>query len=79
MLDPEVRQRMATKVNEAILSSQGSESQAKLRNLVRLRAWAERKAREQNNDLPSRLDVWGDSEPRDDDDTVMSGEDIMVI
>lgn len=73
MLDPDVRQSMATRVNEAILSSQGARSQAKLRSLVRLRAWAERKAREAGKDLPARIDLWGESDMRDGDDVVMTG------
>jgi len=82
MLDPDVRQGMATRVNEAILSSQGVRGQTKLRSLVRLRAWAERKAREQGKDLPAILDIWGDSEGRDGDDTIMTnapGHEAMVM
>lgn len=58
LLDPQMRQSLATRVNEAILHGQGVRSQARLKSLVRLRMWAERKAREQGKDLPDRLDIW---------------------
>lgn len=58
LLDPALRQTVATAVNEAILSSQGERREARIRNLVRLRAWAEQKAREAKLDLPhGRLGV----------------------
>lgn len=55
LLDPALRQTVATAVNEAILSSQGHRREARIRNLVRLRAWAEQKAREGKLDLPASL------------------------
>ena len=48
---------MANRVNEAILSSQGARREARIRNLVRLRAWSEQKAREAKKDLPATLDL----------------------
>lgn len=58
LLDPALRQTVATAVNEAILSSQGERREARIRSLVRLRAWAEQKAREAKLDLPyGRLSV----------------------
>lgn len=57
LLDPSLRQTVATSVNEAILSSQGERREARIRNLVRLRAWAEQKTRDAKLDLPERLQL----------------------
>ena len=57
LLDPNLRKTVANRVNEAILSSQGARREARIRNLVRLRAWAEQKAREAKKDLPATLDL----------------------
>lgn len=55
LLDPSLRQTIATAVNEAILSSQGERREARIRSLVRLRAWAEQRARENDYDLPDKI------------------------
>ncbi|KAF4269176.1 hypothetical protein CNMCM8057_008332 [Aspergillus fumigatus] len=57
LLHPDLRKDIATRVNEAILQSQGARKEARLRNLVKLRAWAEQKAREAKKDLPEKLDL----------------------
>lgn len=57
LLDPSLRQTVATSVNEAILASQGERREARIRNLVRLRTWAEQKAREAKLDLPQNLEL----------------------
>ncbi|KAF2744180.1 hypothetical protein M011DRAFT_191734 [Sporormia fimetaria CBS 119925] len=54
-LDPSFRRNLANQVNEAILESQGSRREAKLRSLVRLRMWAEDRAKALHKDLPSIL------------------------
>lgn len=59
LLDPSLRQTVASSVNEAILSSQGERREAQIRKLVRLRAWAEQKAREAKLDLPLSLELGG--------------------
>ncbi|KAJ5195283.1 uncharacterized protein N7498_008721, partial [Penicillium cinerascens] len=43
LLDPGLRKDIATQVNEAILQNQGARKEARLRNLVKLRAFAEKK------------------------------------
>jgi len=78
LLDPTLRKTVANRVNEAILSSQGARREARIRNLVRLRAWAEQKAREAKKDLPTTLDLGLDptKEGRDGhghEDSVMQG------
>jgi len=57
LLDPGLRKSIAKRVNEAILQSQGVRPEARLRNLVKLRVWAELKAREAKKDLPTKLDL----------------------
>ncbi|KAL8944321.1 MAG: hypothetical protein Q9216_000506 [Gyalolechia sp. 2 TL-2023] len=55
MLEPQLRKDVAQSVNEALLREQGERTKARLFDLVRLRAWSERKAREANKDLPEHL------------------------
>lgn len=81
LLDPSLRQTVADRVNQAILSSQGARREAMIKNLVRLRAWAEQKAREAKKDIPSRLRLGLDCEGDEHEDEVMNGNgeaDIMV-
>lgn len=59
LLDTELRQTVAARVNEELLRGQGCQSQTKLKSLVKLRAWAEKRAREQGRDIPEYLDIWG--------------------
>lgn len=57
LLHPNLRKDIATQVNEAILRNQGARKEARLRNLVKLRAWAEQKARETKPGIPDTLDI----------------------
>lgn len=57
LLHPDLRKEIATQVNEAILQSQGARKEARLRNLVKLRSWAEQKAREAKKDVPEKMDI----------------------
>lgn len=57
LLRPDLRKEIATRVNEAILQSQGARKEARLRNLVKLRAWAEQKAREAKKNIPDKLGI----------------------
>lgn len=80
LLDPNLRKTVANRVNEAILSSQGARREARIRNLVRLRAWAEQKAREAKKDLPATLDLGLDpakeaQDGRAHEDSVMQGNE----
>jgi glucose-induced degradation protein 8 len=68
LLDPSLRQQIANRVNKAILEQQGQHREARLRNLVRLRSWAEEKAKEAKKDIPSHLSIGLDSEEDIDDD-----------
>lgn len=61
LLDRSLRQTVASSVNEAILASQGERREARIRNLVRVRAWAEQKAREVKLDLPESIELGASS------------------
>jgi len=53
LMDPALRREVAAKVNEAILEVQGVPKEAKIRRLVRLRAWAEQRMRSERRDMPN--------------------------
>lgn len=57
ILDPDLRRTVADQVNKAILSCQNQRRDAAIRNLVRLRAWAENTARDAKKDLPTRIEL----------------------
>lgn len=81
LLDPALRQTVANRVNEAILGSQGARREARIRNLVRLRAWSERKARDAGKDIPEKLDLGLNADKEGDEDDAMNGNgetDAMV-
>ena len=60
LLDPELRQTVATEVNRAILNELDYDGEAKIKGLIKLRAWAERRAGEKKISLPPEgLDLWG--------------------
>lgn len=46
LLDPHLRETVASDINKAILEARGERAEAKIRSLVRARAWAEAQARE---------------------------------
>ena len=81
LLDPNLRKTVANKVNEAILINQGARREARIRNLVRLRTWAEAKARDAKKDLPATLPLGLDlaDEKAVVQDTVMHENDTADI
>ncbi|EAT83844.2 hypothetical protein HBI56_062200 [Parastagonospora nodorum] len=81
LLDPSLRRNVASKVNEAILTSMGARGEARMRSLVRLRHWAEAKARAAGKDIPPVLPFGlQDAEDRPLDSNGSNGEavDVMV-
>ena len=62
LLDPKLRETVANRVNEAILASQCFAREAKIKNLVKLRAWAAEKAREAKKDLPASIPLGLDTD-----------------
>ncbi|KAL6881485.1 CTLH/CRA C-terminal to lish motif domain-containing protein [Trichoderma novae-zelandiae] len=57
LLDPGLRREAADKVNKAMLEKQSIRRDAAIRQLVKMRAWAENAAREKGTSLPDRLDI----------------------
>ncbi|KAF2121355.1 CTLH/CRA C-terminal to lish motif domain-containing protein [Lophiotrema nucula] len=55
LLKPGLRRSVADRVNEALLLSSNKRGEARVRQLVRMRAWAEETARHQGKDLPPAL------------------------
>jgi hypothetical protein len=81
LLEPSLRRNVASKVNEAILTSMGARGEARMRSLVRLRHWAESKARAAGKDIPPVLPLGlQDAAERLVDNTGSNGEavDVMV-
>lgn len=66
LLSLKLRETVANSVNEAILKSKGERPEAKIRQLVRARAWAEMQAREARVELPASIPIGLDG-PNDDD------------
>lgn len=65
LLQPGLRQSVADRVNKAILTSRGQRRDARIRSLVRLRAWAENTARDGKKDLPAHLELGLDGDEKD--------------
>lgn len=57
ILHPDLRRNVADRVNKAILVTQNQRRDAAIRNLVRLRSWAENTARDSRKDIPARLEL----------------------
>ncbi|ESZ95874.1 putative NADH dehydrogenase [Sclerotinia borealis F-4128] len=67
LLHPDLRRSVADKVNKAILQSQNQRRDAAIRDLVRLRAWAENTARDAKKDIPDLIELGLDDGNFDDD------------
>ncbi|KGQ09825.1 hypothetical protein BBAD15_g4831 [Beauveria bassiana D1-5] len=65
LLKPDLRRDAADKVNRAILERQSTRREAAIRQLVKMRAWAESAARDRGISLPDRLDVGLNSDDTD--------------
>jgi hypothetical protein len=57
LLHPDLRREAADSVNKAILARQQCQDQAALGRLVKLRAWAESRARSRGVNLPDHIDI----------------------
>ena len=58
LLNPELRQKVAQRVNQALLQSQGERTKATLYELVSHRSWANQKAIEAKKEhLPERIEL----------------------
>ncbi|KAK5165587.1 uncharacterized protein LTR77_009116 [Saxophila tyrrhenica] len=70
LLDVKLREKVASDINKAILESRGERTEAKIRSLVRARAWAETQAMEAKITVlpsPIRLDAANNHANGDDD------------
>lgn len=79
LLDPSLRETVATQVNAAILGRWGYATETRLKGLVQLRTWAERRAREQGRELPKEMGLWveGEEDGGEGEDSLMSGNGEM--
>lgn len=57
ILNPELRRQVADNVNRAILREQSARREAAIRQLVKMRAWAENTARENSRNVPDAMDI----------------------
>ncbi|CRK11951.1 hypothetical protein BN1723_009543, partial [Verticillium longisporum] len=57
ILHPDLRREVADNVNKAVLQRMSERREASIRELVRMRAWAEQTARASKKSLPERLDI----------------------
>ena len=67
LLDLKLRENVAADVNKAILEARGERAEAKIRQLVRARVWAEAQACEVKVMLPSHLSIGIDPDDVHDD------------
>ncbi|KAI6797512.1 hypothetical protein KC332_g16228 [Hortaea werneckii] len=78
LLDVKLRESIASEVNKAILESRGERSEAKIRQLVRARAWAETEARSARVDMPPSLPMGLEAEEGAHNGGVPNDGDAMV-
>lgn len=62
LLDLKLRETVAGEVNRALLEEQGMRPEARIRELVRARAWAEAQAKEAKIELPQDMSIGLDAE-----------------
>lgn len=72
LLDLELRETVAGEVNKTILQSKGMQPEARIRELVRARAWAEAQAKALDV-LPPNIDIGLDGEGMVDNDAMVTG------
>lgn len=72
ILHPDLRRDVADDVNKAILQRQSERREAAIRQLVKMRAWAESAARAEKKSLPERIGLGLNGDESD-------GHDPMLI
>ncbi|RDW69585.1 hypothetical protein BP6252_08605 [Coleophoma cylindrospora] len=78
LLHPDLRREVADRVNKAILTCQTQRRDAAIRDLVRLRAWAETNARESKKDIPARIELGFDNEDSQNSQSNGHGEAMVI-
>lgn len=76
LLHPDLRRDVADMVNKAIIFRQTKRREAAIRQLVKVRTWAEDSARSAKKDLPGRLDLGLTGE---DGDSNQNGSEPMIM
>lgn len=77
LLHPDLRREVADKVNKAVIFRQTKRREAAIRQLVKVRTWAEDSARSVKKDLPDRLELGLNGEDAD-GSPHENGDDAMV-
>ncbi len=72
LLDVKLRESVATAVNKALLEAKGERKEARIRQLVRARVWAETQARESKVDLPAYIPIGLEADEMSDGDAMMT-------
>ena len=57
LLDPSLRKEVAKNVNDALLRGEGDKSRCRLLELVKTRVWAEKKCRDEEKGIPSKIEI----------------------
>lgn len=78
LLHPDLRRCVADDVNKAIITSQHQRRDATIRNLVRLRAWAENTSRDAKKDLPANMELGLDPGTSGASQAMDTHEDVMI-
>ena len=80
LLDPALRLDAADSVNKAILERQSARREAAIRQLVKMRAWAETQARMSNAQLilPARIDIGLKGDHYEEHPSAENGHDMMI-
>ena len=77
LLNPDLRQEVAQRVNQALLQSQGERTKATLSNLVNHRSWANQKAIEAKKEhLPERIELGFDAAAHRDHENSPNGSSL---
>jgi hypothetical protein len=77
LLKPDLRREVADRVNQAILKRQGQHTEARIKEWIRARAWAEQCARKTKKDIPARIPIRLDGDEEIESEEDMNG-DAMV-
>lgn len=77
LLHPDLRRSVADNVNKAILQSQNKRRDAAIRDLVRLRAWAENTSRDTGKEIPALMELGLDGDDRERDNIHGNGSHVQ--
>lgn len=80
LMDPDLRREVAEQVNKAILRKNNQRRETAIRDLVKMRAWAENTTRENKNSLPDLIELGFHGIDQDglDEHSHENGQDAMI-